>query len=104
MKVRGASRGYRSSVEGVRSVRESSEQRGHERGRLGERNGDGELGFDANVKKTRGEVYLRPRYRQVNALCKLAASIVPSGRRIWGGGLSVVHEQKGEKGARPRAL
>ena len=98
LKARGASKEYRGSVEGVRSVREGSEQRGHERGGLGERNGDGELGFDQNVKQGRGEVYLRPRYRQVNVLRKLAASTALSGRRIWGG-LSSVHERKGEKGS-----
>jgi len=96
LKVRGASRGYRGSVEGVRSVRESSEQRGHERGGLGERNGNDELGFDQNVKKGRGGVYLRPRYRQANALRKLAVSTAPSGRRIWVGGLSLVHERRGK--------
>ena len=96
--------GYRGSVEGVRSVREISEQRGHERGGLEGRNGF-ELGFDQNVKKTRGGVYLRSQYRQANVLRKLAASTAVSGRRILGRGrLSSVHEQKGERGAQPRAL
>jgi len=50
-----------------------------------ERDSDGELGFDQIVKKGRGEVYLRPRYRQANVLCTFAASTVPLRRRIWGG-------------------
>ena len=84
IKVWGALWGYRGSDEGVCRVQESSEQRGHERGRLEEINGDGELGFGQNVKRTRGGVYLRSRYRQANVLHKLAASTALLGRRIWG--------------------
>ena len=61
-----------------------------------ERESNGELGFDQNMKKSRVRVHLRPWYRQANALRTFAASTVPR-RREFGIGLSSVQEWKGER-------
>jgi len=68
-----------------------------------ERENNGELGFDQNVKKSRVGVHLRPRYRQANALRTFAASIVPEDEE-FGNGLSSVQERKGKKEGLGREL